>query len=287
MRITRCGVRMLTRGLFVLAVMLGLLLVPRAAAAFTPPSPDGAVTDTSGHLTVEDDRFLETQIAAYRARTGHELAVLMVGSLGGESVDDVAYTTFNTWGVGKKGNDDGVLLVIAPNERKMRIETGKGVGDRLTDLESSHILRDDVGPLLVANRFREAILAGVRRIEAALGMDAAAPRRATPTPTASSGGGILAFVLVVIAVAFIGFCALFILLVRRLVRGPRGATGGYYDGGSSGPSYSTTDSWSGGSSGSSDFGGGSSAGSSDFGGGGGGSDFGGGSSGGGGSSDSY
>jgi uncharacterized protein len=289
MQITRRGARVLARGLFTLALMLGVigvLLVPRAAMAFTPPPPDGAVTDTSGRLTAEDDRIIEAEIAAYRARTGHEIAVLMVGSLGGESVDDVAYTTANKWGVGKKGSDDGVLLVIAPNERKMRIETGKGVGDRLTDLESSHILRDDVGPLLKANRFREAILAGVRRIEAALGTDATTAPRAASKPAASSGGGVLTFVLVVMGLVFIGFCVGFILLVRRLVNGAGGARR-TYDGGSSGASYGTTstDSWSG-SSGSSDFGGGSSGGS-DFGGSSGGSDFGGGSSGGGGSSDSY
>lgn len=285
MQITRRGARMLARGLFTLALMLGVVLVPRTAAAFAPPPPDGAVTDTSGRLTAEDDRVIEAEIAAYRARTGHELAVLMVGSLGGESVDDVAYTTANAWGVGKKGNDDGVLLVIAPNERKMRIETGKGVGGRLTDLESSHILRDDVGPLLKANRFREAVLAGVRRIEAALGTDAATPRRAAAIPTASPFGGLPAFVVVVMAVVFIGLCLAFILFVRRLVNGPSGSKRNY-DGASSGPSYTTTDSWSG-SSGSSDFGGGSSGGSSDSGGSSGGSDFGGGSSGGGGSSDSY
>jgi uncharacterized protein len=279
MHITRRGARILARGLFTLALMLGVLgvvLVPRSAAAFAPPPPDGAVTDTSGRLTADDDRVIEAEIAGYRARTGHEIAVFMVGSLGGESVDDVAYTTANAWGVGKKGTDDGVLLVIAPNERKMRIETGKGVGDRLTDLESSHILRDDVGPLLKGNRFREAVLAGVRRIEAALGTDAAAAPRAAKTKPSAAGRGLPAFVVVVMAVVFIGFCVGFILFVRRLVNGPSGSRRSY-DGGSSGPSYTTTDSWSG-SSGSSDFGGSS---------GGGGSDFGGGSSGGGGSSDSY
>ncbi len=73
----------LARGLFLLAVILGLLLFPRAASAFTPPSPRGAVTDTSRRLTAADDQALEAEIAGYRARTGHELAVLVVGSLGG------------------------------------------------------------------------------------------------------------------------------------------------------------------------------------------------------------
>src|SRR5262245_41671771 len=125
------------------AILLSLLLawlLPHAALAFTPPAPSGYVTDTAGRLSVQDDARLEANIAQYRARTGHELAVFVTGSLEGESVDDVAYRTFNTWGVGRKGFDDGVLLVIAPNERKVRIETGKGIGDRLTDLAASRII---------------------------------------------------------------------------------------------------------------------------------------------------
>src|SRR4051794_16420517 len=107
MRIPLRGLGLLSR-LFVFCVVLlgGLIAGPGVAAAFVPPSPQGAVTDTSGRLTAEDDRLLEAEVAAYRARTTNEIGVLMVGSLGGESVDDVAYTTFNTWGVGKKGADN-------------------------------------------------------------------------------------------------------------------------------------------------------------------------------------
>jgi uncharacterized protein len=276
-----------------LAVFLVCLVgfVPREALAFTPPAPQGAVTDTSGKLSAADDSVLEAHLAAYRARTTNELAVLMVGSLGGESVDDIAYAAFNTWGVGKKGADNGVLLVIAPNERKMRIETGKGVGDRLTDLESSHILREQVGPLLKQARFREAILAGLTAIETAL--DRGGP--ASPAPTTKSAGAkpSPSSVTTLLPLVVLGFCALVLLggtvLIIRALRGPR-RSGGSSSWSSSDSSYSSSSSsdWSSGSSGGSDFGG-SSGGGSDFGGGssGGGSDFGGGSSGGGGSSDSY
>ena len=289
------------RALACLVVLL-VGLFPGIAAAYVPPSPQGAVTDTSGKLSAADDSVLEAHIAAYRARTTNELAVLVVGSLGNESVDDVAYGAFNTWGVGKKGTDNGVLLVIAPNERKMRIETGKGVGDRLTDLESSHILRERVGPLLKQERFREAILAGLTGIETALdrntgGVVPAAP--AVPASTSRSAGtspshsgSAVVFLLPLIVLGFFAFVVLaVVILIVKAMRGTRrsGHGSSTWSSGDSSSSYSSSSSsdWSsGGSSGGSDFGGGGSSGGSDFGGGGG-SDFGGGSSGGGGSSDSY
>jgi uncharacterized protein len=276
-----------------LAIFLVCLvgLVPRDALAYVPPAPEGAVTDTSGRLSAADDRALEAHLAAYRARTTNELAVLMVGSLGNESVDDIAYTTFNTWGVGKKGADNGVLLVIAPNERKMRIETGKGVGDRLTDLESSHILREQVGPLLKQERFREAILSGLTAIETALDRGGPAPPPPTTTKSASAKPS-TSIVTMLLPLVVLGFCALVLvggaILIVRALRGPRRSGGGSSSWSSSDSSYSSSSGsdWSSGSSGGSDFGG-SSGGGSDFGGSSGGSDFGGGSSGGGGSSDSY
>jgi uncharacterized protein len=283
--------------------LVGLLLVPREAFAFTPPTPQGAVTDTSGRLTADDDRFLEQHIAAYRARTTNDLGVLVVGSLGDETVDDVAYTTFNKWGVGKKGPDNGVLLVIAPNERKMRIETGKGVGDRLTDLESSHILRERVGPLLKQERFRDAILAGLVGIEDALdGAGGVAASTSTPkapvkTPVKPVRKTTLGDISLFSWCFLGGVFFIVVLFIRALIWGDRRrssrssySSGSYSSGDSYSPgssSSSSDSSWSGGSSGGSDWGGGGSSGGSDFGGGGGGSDFGGGSSGGGGSSDSY
>ena len=150
-----------SRALAALLFALFVLCSRTASAGFTPPPMRDAVTDTAGKLTDADDRALEERITAYRNKTGNEIAVLVIGSLAGNSIEDVAYGTFNTWHIGKKDLDNGVLLVIAPNERKTRIETGKGVGDRLTDIECAMILRERVGPLLREDRFREAIEAAL------------------------------------------------------------------------------------------------------------------------------
>ncbi len=188
-------------------------------------------------------------------------------------MEDVAFTTFDTWGVGRKGVDDGVLLLIAPDEHDVRIETGKGVGDRLTDLEASRILRESVGPLLKQERFREAILAGLARIEAALD----APPRATvpvaPAPAAAETSFWWSLVVGMFSLSLV--IALFLL--RRGDRRAGRRAFGYDPSSAYGASQSAIDASSHASFHHVDVGGGGG-----FTGGGGGGDFGGGASGGGG-----
>jgi uncharacterized protein len=110
---------------------------PSTAFAFAVPPPEGAVTDTTGTLSVEDDAFLEQRISAYRLRTTNEIGVLIVPSTDGEPIKEVAFQTFNTWGVGKKDLNNGVLIVIASMDHRTRIEVGKGIDRRLTDAQAS------------------------------------------------------------------------------------------------------------------------------------------------------
>src|SRR5262249_55201901 len=120
-------------------------------------------------LSAPDRASLEGKLERYRVTTTNEIAVLMVDSLAGDNIDDAAYVTFNAWKLGQSGKDNGVLLMIAPNERKIRIETGKGVGGRLTDLQSNDIIRKRIAPRLKEERFREAVDEGTDGIIEALG----------------------------------------------------------------------------------------------------------------------
>ncbi|APR85908.1 methanol dehydrogenase [Minicystis rosea] len=155
-----------------LAVLGAILTMATSAFAFKPPPLNGHVMDTAGKLSQADIQYLDAKLSGYRQQTGFAIVAFIVGSLEGEPIDDVAYTTFNAWGVGEKGKDNGVLLVIAPNERKVRIETGKGVGGELTDLQSNDIIRQVIAPLLQQNRFREAIDEGTGAIAKALSGEA-------------------------------------------------------------------------------------------------------------------
>ncbi|XYH98919.1 TPM domain-containing protein [Sorangium sp. So ce1128] len=151
------------------AVALVCALVARPALAdFTPPALTGHVVDTAGRLDPADIRYLDGKLDRIRRQTGFEIVAFVAGSLEGETIEDVAYEAFNTWQLGQRGADNGVLLVIAPSERRVRIETGKGVGGALTDLQSNDIIRQTINPLLRQDRFRDAIDQGTSAIAQAL-----------------------------------------------------------------------------------------------------------------------
>jgi uncharacterized protein len=158
------------RSLFAFVVLvLALFASVARATEYVPPPIAGHVTDAAGKLTSSEIAALDDKLAGYRKCSGNHIAVFFARSLEGNSVEDVAYITFNTWKIGEAKKDNGVLLVLAPNERKIRIETGKGVGGQLTDLESAHILRDVVGPNMKAERFFAAADQATTRIGSALG----------------------------------------------------------------------------------------------------------------------
>jgi uncharacterized protein len=265
-----------------LAVALAVLLpaTSQLALAYVPPAIAGFVNDPSGQLTAGQRSQLNAKLEAHRRAFGHHIVVFLPATLAGESIEDVAYTTFNTWKIGDAGKDNGVLLVIAKNERKARIETGKGVGGDLPDLKTHQILQNSVTPQMKLGRTYAAVDLGTTDIMQALGGTGASaggtyPVKTTPYKSGSSGGTTGSCVAAVLAVVFIlVFCIVFIWMIARAIRrggGGGGGGGGYWSGSSSDSSWSSSDSSS------SDWG---SSGGSDYSGGGG-------ESGGGGSSDSW
>lgn len=158
---------------------LALFFSARASAAFHVPPLTGFVVDPSHVLKESDRSALDQELGTYRRGTSHHVAVLVTDSLGGESIEDVAYRTFNTWGLGDKQRDDGVLVVLAPTERRVRIEVGRGLGGQLTDAQSSRIVQEKIIPQMRESHFYEAARDGTRAVEEAL-----APHVTTPTHTA-------------------------------------------------------------------------------------------------------
>ncbi|HEU4535110.1 MAG TPA: TPM domain-containing protein [Polyangiaceae bacterium] len=243
-----------------LAALAAALFAAPAALAYEPPPIDGHVTDAARKLNQTQRRALNDKLDDVRRQTGFEVAVLLAPSLEGETIEDVAYATFNAWKLGQKGQDNGVLLVIAPAERRVRIETGKGVGGDLTDLESNDIIRNHVAPYLKQDRFFEAVDEGTNAIVAKLtkGQYNPGPSKARPParqPRSRGASGVGVFVTIALVV-----------LINLFLRRRGGGWFFFWPGGGG---------WGGGGGG---FGGG---------GGGGFSGGGGGESGGGGSSDSY
>jgi len=162
---------------------------PAVAARFVPPPLEGHVVDGTNTLTGEQRAEIDRKLEDFRQRTGFAIVAFVVPSLEGSTIEDVAYDTFNTWKVGEAGKDNGVLLVIAPNDRRSRIETGKGVGGALTDLESAEILRGYVTPAMRDGDLRRAVDDGTSAIEKALsdelpiGANGTPAERPAPAPS--------------------------------------------------------------------------------------------------------
>jgi uncharacterized protein len=232
------------------AVLLAVVLLAARSALASPrlalPRLDGHVVDTSGALGRDDVLYLDGKLEGIRLRSGFAVVALVVGPLQGEPIEDVAYTAFNTWQIGEKGKDDGVLIVVAPSDRRVRIETGKGVGGALTDLQSNDIIRNDMSPLLQQGRLRDAIEAGAGAIEKALVQGTPGARGspgAPPGPAVSpltlaiaAGGFLLVIILLIVSPAF---RSMFLTLLQMFILfGGRGGRGGGGGGGGGGSGYS-------------------------------------------------
>ncbi len=135
------------------------------AATWTPPPLNGHVVDQATALTDQEVRKLDRKLDRARKQSGFAIVVLLLPQLPtGLTIEDVGYEAGNAWGVGSKGGDDGVLLIASLGERKLRIETGKGAGGALTDIQSSHINREVIAPLMKEGRTYEAIDRGTDAI---------------------------------------------------------------------------------------------------------------------------
>lgn len=110
------------------------------------PALTGRVVDQAAVLPPARAAQLTSRLAALEARTGHQFVIVTVSSLNGQPIEAVGLRLGRTWGIGRKGHDDGVLLLVAPNEHKVRIEVGYGLERQLTDPVCAKIIRDDILP---------------------------------------------------------------------------------------------------------------------------------------------
>lgn len=155
------------RRLFLL--VLAVLLAAAPVAARDVPYLSGRVVDEAGLIPADVRQRIEQKLAAYEQQTGNQVAVLTVESLEGDPIEDFSLRVAETWKLGKAEKDNGVLLVIAEQDRRMRIEVGYGLEPVLTDLESGRIVDNVIRPAFQAGDFGGGIERGVDAILAALG----------------------------------------------------------------------------------------------------------------------
>lgn len=178
-------------------LILFLLLAPAAAAeAREVPYLSGRVVDEAAMIPPDARQRLEQKLAAYEQRTGHQVAVLTVESLQGDPLEDFSLRVVETWKLGKSATDNGVLFLVAEQDRQMRIEVGYGLEPVLTDAESGRILDNVVRPAFRNGDFGGGIERGVDAVLSALGGEEVP--QAVPTPEEETGDVPAGFKLIIL-----------------------------------------------------------------------------------------
>ena len=165
--------------------------------AFTAPEtgPTAFVIDYAGILSVEQITSLEAKISAFEKNTSNEIAVVIVPSLDGDTIENVAQEIFTKWGIGKKDKNNGVLLLISLTDRQTRIHTGYGVEGDLTDVGTSYIQQDIITPAFQSGDYYGGINRAVDKIIEALSGNNIVPENYSGTPKNWQFLFILAFIL--------------------------------------------------------------------------------------------
>jgi len=201
---------------------LAFLLVPTIlsfALALDVPPLRGRINDYATLIPADKARDLEERLARFEAETGHQIAVLTIPSLKGDSLEDFSIRVAEGWKIGKKGFDNGAILLVARDDRKLRIEVGYGLEGVMPDAIASRIIREVITPRFRSGDFAGGIEAGVdTMLKITKGETLPERTRPAPSPTASQGGSLITILMIT------AMLALFVGMTRRRLLG--GAVGG-------------------------------------------------------------
>jgi uncharacterized protein len=138
------------------------------AAQLAVPPLTGHVIDQTGTLSVKQKTALETLLSEFEARKGSQVAVLLIDSTAPEAIEAYSLRVAESWKIGRKKIDDGAILIVAKNDRAMRIEVGYGLEGALNDATSKRIISDAIAPKFKAQDFYGGIKVGVDQIIAVI-----------------------------------------------------------------------------------------------------------------------
>ena len=227
-----------------LVVLAVLLYAALAVCAITFPPLTDRVVDEAHILSARERDALSSKLAELEAKSGIQLVVATVNSLQGQEIEPYANELFRTWKLGEKAKNNGVLLLIAPNERRVRIEVGYGLEGTLTDALSKIIIANAIAPRFKVGDFDGGVSRGVDDIIAVLTTDAAEwQQRPSLRLDHQPPPGWLDWLLMAIAIALLtlfvvspGFRWFFLNVMLNLLLNSGGPRGGAYPRGGGFPS---------------------------------------------------
>ena len=194
-----------------------------AAQTLTFPALTGRVVDEAGLLNSTDQAAITQSLADLEAQTKDQMVVVTLKSLDGTSIEDYGYQLGRYWKIGQKGEDNGVLLIVVPSEKAVRIEVGYGLEGTLTDATSQIIIQNKILPQFKANDFPDGIKDGVAEIIKVLNPAVAGtPPPASPATTVDTTPQTDIPVWVVILIVLGGVWLMFLCTTTREGRLCRG-----------------------------------------------------------------
>lgn len=210
------------------------------AADFEVPRLTGPVMDEVGVLRPQDRQELEAVIRDYNRQGKAQIQVLVIDSLQGLTIEEASIKITDKWKLGTAKQDNGILFLIAPNERKLRIEVGQGLEGTLPDVIAKRIIADTVVPLFRARNLSAGVVVGTYQIIKYVDQEYADQHLSQPEPEPSKGIPGWVIIIILLLLLFIGR-----FLPAAAFRGGRG--GGYYGGGGfGGGGFGGGGGWSGG-----------------------------------------
>lgn len=199
----------------------------QSAADPTFPQLTGRVVDDAGILSPATRERLAAMLAREEQKTGNQVVVVTLKSLQGDTIEDYGYQLGRHWGIGQKGKDNGAILLIAPNDRRARIEVGYGLEGQLTDAQCRIIIERAILPAFRRGDYDAGVLAGTAAI-----LDVLGGVQVTQAVPAEHGGGSVPAGLLI----WLAFLVFFVLIrgffwpLFFLPMGPWGGRGGFYGG---------------------------------------------------------
>ena len=208
-------------------VLLGLAVVASAQTAQLIPPLSARVTDLTATLSAEQRSQLEAKLAAFERQKGAQIAVLMVPTVKPEGIAEYALRVVEAWQIGRRGVDDGALLLVAKDDRQLRIEVGYGLEGALNDATAKRIISETITPRFRQGDFYGGIVAGTDTMIRVIDGEALPP----PKPAVSSssdgaGGGFETLILLAFVLVFVVGGILRSLFGRFLGSGIIGAVAG-------------------------------------------------------------
>jgi uncharacterized protein len=215
--------------LTILSVLIcGMFLYSQSLPVLT-----GRVVDQAGVLNQDQQNEIENYLQNYESATGHQIVVAIINSTGEYPIEEYSIKLAEQWKIGKKGKDDGIILLVALQDRKIRIEVGYGLEGVVTDLESGQIIRNLIAPNFKTNDYYTGIKLATYRLAELTGMSKSGlidEESLKEQPKPEKKLGLIKTIFLIIFIIIV----VFISGLRRLFGGYSiggSHSGGYYSGG--------------------------------------------------------